>query len=88
MSEMRTTSTGFTERIDNFEGRIPDYDPRSGDHFWVITGAWRCDPAKSWGADGTLLDHESLVLINPPGCFHCEHLYTAQLASRRCKGHP
>lgn len=83
-------STGFQQRVDPVD-RIPDYDPRSGDHLWTITGAWRIDPARWTSPDPTvlpMLDAENLLSIAGPGCFYCEQYYTPLLASRRCKGEP
>lgn len=73
--------------------RIPPFDPRSGDHYWIIPVAFRVDPAH-WAAaqhDPTItpmLDLENLAEISPPGCYHCERLWTPELARRRCKGRP
>jgi len=72
--------------------RIPDFDPRSGDHLWTMGGCWRVDPEKVVGGsdvDGPpLLDTENLLALVGPGCFYCETEYTPLLATRRCKGGP
>lgn len=83
--------TGHTVRVDNpYEiDRIPEFDPRSGNHFWIVTQAHQVDPAKF--ADPThtpILDQETLVSVAGPGCYHCEKPYTPLLATRRCKGGP
>lgn len=82
-----TRSTGFTERIHDTSHKIPDFDPRSGDHFWIMVTSFKVDPVKAMKGD-QLMDHESLVSVVGPCCYYCEQLYNKTLASRRCKGHP
>jgi hypothetical protein len=80
--------TGQSVRVDEFADRLPAFDPRTGDHLWIVSTTYRVDPAQ-W-ADPThtpILDTENLLLVSPPGCWHCEQLYTPQLAKRRCRGH-
>ena len=83
--------SGDMIRVDNPGeiNRIPEFDPRSGDHFWIVSVAHRVNPVL-WSdpAATPMLDVESLVIIAGPGCFYCEQPYTLLLASRRCKGHP
>lgn len=90
--ERAWVSTGHRERIDSPSDidRIPPFDPRSGDHFWIVTTAYRVDPKQFTSADPSImpmLDHESLVVVAGPGCYYCEQPYTPTLASRRCRGH-
>jgi len=81
-------STGQTERIDPVD-RIPDFDPRSGDHLWTVITAYRVVPEQWKDPTHTPhLDHESLLSVTAPGCFHCEEYWTPRLASRRCPGKP
>lgn len=83
-------STGQTIRVDPVD-RVPDYDPRSGDHLWIVTTAYQVDPEHWRSPDPTvtpMLDHENLLSVAGPGCFYCEQVYTPQLAKRRCKGEP
>ncbi|MEU4750022.1 hypothetical protein AB0F93_03440 [Micromonospora tulbaghiae] len=72
--------------------RVPEYDPRSGDHLWTVTCAYRVDPERFTGeraGDGpALLDLENLLLTAGPGCFFCEQTWSPRLARRRCPGHP
>lgn len=71
--------------------RIPEYDPRSGDHCWLVITSYRVDPEKFTSPDPTvmpILDHETLVSVTGPGCYYCEQLYSSRLAKRRCKGKP
>jgi hypothetical protein len=82
-----TRSTGFVEKIDTFTDKIPEYDPRSGSHFWIMVTSYKVDPAKALEGE-LLMDHESLVSVAGPGCYYCESEYTKLIASRRCKGHP
>jgi hypothetical protein len=85
--EIRTESTGFTEFIENPKDKIPDFDPRSGNHYWIMITTYKCDPEKMLKGDGpAFFDHESLVAVLGPGCFYCEQIYTPLLSKRRCKG--
>lgn len=65
--------------------RIPPYDPETGQHFWIVTLAYRVTPEHF---ARLILDHESLVAFVGPGCFYCETVYSPDLATRRCKGDP
>lgn len=83
--------TGVTEHVDNpFDiNRVPPFDARSGDHFWIVMTTYRVDPVAFSSPDPAItpmLDHESLVTVGGPGCFYCEQLYSPLLASRRCRG--
>ena len=80
-------ATGFSEKIDNFEDKMPDYDPRTGDHFWFVAATYKVDP-QIYLRGESHLDHESLTSVLGPGCYYCEQYYTPQLATRRCKGKP
>lgn len=64
--------------------KVPDFDPQSGDHLWIIMAMYRWNP----GTESPMLDTENLLLIPSPGCFYCEEPYTPRLAQRRCKGEP
>ncbi len=86
--EVRTEATGFVERIEGAVDRIPDYDPRSGEHLWIMTGAWKVDPKTFTSGEQGILDHESLLIIAGPGCYYCEQKYTPWVFNRRCKGQP
>lgn len=68
--------------------RIPEFDPRSGEHCWIEIVAYRVFPER-WSKDQLpVLDQENLVSIQGPGCFYCEEPYTERLAKRRCPGGP
>ena len=62
----------------------------SGEHFWVMTGLWHIsDPATAFDPGVQKhLDLENLLSIDGPGCFICEQVYTAELASSPCTGEP
>jgi hypothetical protein len=68
---------------------IPDYDPRAGEHYWIVTAGYRINPATA-GKDGPLhLDRENLVhLSGTAGCYYCERAYEPRLLLRRCPGDP
>lgn len=58
---------------------------RPGEHLWVISAAWRvADPAAL--TDGSILDAESLLMVEGPGCFKCERPYSRRLARKPCRG--
>ena len=81
-----TRSTGFIEQVDSHPRKIPAFDPRSGDHYWIILCAFKVDPVAAIAGE-QLMDHESLMSIQGPGCYYCEETYSTRIASRRCKGH-
>lgn len=69
--------------------RIPPYDPRSGEHYWVLPVVFRvADPVSfETQPDGpALMDRENLVLVTAVGCFYCEHEFLPSLLHRRCPG--
>jgi len=90
MTRREIISTGQTVHVDPLD-RIPNYDPRRGDHLWIVTGVWRVDP-EDWVSDDPtvepLLDQENLISVAGPGCFYCERYYTPWLGRRRCQGEP
>lgn len=93
MAERAWVDTGHYEHINNPSDidRIPPFDPRSGDHYWIVTTAYHVDPSAftSGNPDVTpLLDHETLAVVAGPGCYYCEQSYSQRLATRRCKGNP
>lgn len=69
--------------------RVPEFDPRSGEHLWIMTACWKINPAK-WteGSEEVHLDTENMVALAGPGCFYCEKVYEPILKHRRCKGKP
>lgn len=82
-------STGFKQKVDSQLFKIPDFDPRSGNHFWVMNMSYKVDPTKWEDPDNVpLFDLENLVAVAGPGCFYCEQLYSDRLAKRRCPGDP
>jgi hypothetical protein len=84
-------ATGDKQQIDptTMVNRLPDFDPRTGDHLWMVLAGFRVTPDQ-W-QDKThmpMLDRENLLTITVPGCYYCEQPWTKLLASRRCKGEP
>lgn len=82
---------GDTQRIDPgmFVNRLPDFDPRSGDHLWMVSTGFRVAPEQWQDRSHTpVLDHENLLTITVPFCWFCEEGYTPRLATRRCPGEP
>jgi hypothetical protein len=89
-SRRRIVSTGVQVRVDPLD-RIPAYDPRSGEHLWIVTGAWKVNPEQWHSPDPNvtpLLDSENLLSVAGPGCYWCEAYYSPTLATRRCPGEP
>lgn len=87
--EARIENTGFMEEVPGAIDKIPDYDPRSGNHLWTMHTMYKCDPEKMFNEkEKTFFDHESLLLVVGPGCYYCEQAYSPQLLHRRCKGNP
>lgn len=81
--------TGLHQEVSGLHRGIPDYDPRSGEHLWIVASVYRiADPAalltEQWG----YLDSENLLSVEGPGCYYCEQVWTARLGTRRCKGRP
>ena len=87
MTDIAWTSTGFIQKVTEGEfDRVPEFDSRSGDHLWIIAGAWAVRP-EVWNGDNLPhLDRENLVSISGPGCWYCEMPWHPILAKRRCKG--
>lgn len=86
--ERQIVGTGQTVKVDPLD-RIPDYDPRTGEHLWIVTTAHRVDPEQWRSGDPTatpMLDHENLLSVAGPGCYYCEQYYSPLLATRRCRG--
>ena len=80
--------TGDHVEVPGHVDKIPEFDPRSGAHLWVMIATWKCDPEKliKQQQEG-LLDHENLLALGGPGCYFCEKAYSSALSLRRCKGH-
>lgn len=92
MTERRWKPVGY-ERIDDPANidRIPAFDARSGDHLWIVTVAYRVDPVTMTSPDPDvtpMLDHENLLAVAGPCCYHCLQAYTAAVSRRRCPGKP
>lgn len=84
-------STGRQLQVDNaFQRPLPEYDPRSGNHLWMVSTVFRVNP-EHWTEESTeipLLDPENLITAIGPGCLFCERPYSKLLATRRCTGEP
>lgn len=89
-SNLRAHSTGVYQHVsaDALSRRNaqpePQYDPRSGAHFWIALVTFRvADP----DAQDNVLDTENLLWAHL-GCYFCEQPYTPRLRHRRCPGEP
>lgn len=89
MSDRQLVSTGVKQRVDGFKDRIPEYDPRSGNHLWVVLQSYQIDPKKWTESDELVIfDIENLLSVEGPGCYYCEQPYSPSLYYRRCPGEP
>jgi hypothetical protein len=87
MPEHRWRSTGVAEEIPAEVDKIPEFNPKTGNHLWLMHVAFKVDPS-TWTADSKpKLDSEALVALAGPGCFYCEQPY-ALVRHSRCKGTP
>lgn len=66
--------------------RLPDYDPHTGDHYWIVFTSYRVDPATIAPGQQVALGGQNLVQAAGPGCAWCGNPYTPRLATRRCEG--
>lgn len=75
--------------IEGAVDRIPTYDKKRREHFWIAPVCFRvADPAAVVAGETFLMDKENLVLAESIGCFHCEEPWSPYLAARACKGDP
>ena len=84
-------TTGHQQLVDpaTHIDRIPDFDPRTGDHLWIVITSYEVVPQQWKDPTHTpMLDTENLLSIVGPACYHCEQAWTPLLATRRCKGRP
>lgn len=87
MASRRWASTDITEEIPAEIDKIPDFNPKTGNHLWLMHAAFQVDPS-TWGPHTRPhLNSEALVAIAGPGCFYCEQPY-ALVKHSRCKGKP
>lgn len=85
MSERVTTGQGI--RYGNPDNEVltrrREQLNKPGQHLWVIVSAWAVADPRS---DEILLDGETLVMLQGPGCFKCEQPFSNRLARRPCRG--
>jgi hypothetical protein len=83
-------TTGDQQRVDPsmLVDRLPDFDPRTGDHLWMVMSGYRVVPEQWHEPTHTpMLDAENLLTITVPFCYYCEQAWSERLATRRCRGH-
>lgn len=86
MPQRGWSTTGFQQEVGSDVDRIPDFDPRTGDHLWSVMTMYRVQPAMWQDPTATPhLDMENLLTVQGPFCYYCEKPYTALLATRRCR---
>lgn len=72
--------------------RAGHQDPGDGEHLWTMIASYRIsDDTVRKLRDGqdpgpALMDHESLISLDGPGCYKCEQPFSKRLAYRRCTG--
>jgi hypothetical protein len=68
--------------------RIPEYDPKLRQHFWIIPVAYAVDP-RSWKeGDSPMLNANNICSIPGAGCYYCERVYTHVEGLKSCRGEP
>lgn len=83
------TPTGFLERVDEpHVDKVPEYNPRTREHFWITMVVYRVDPKKIDAGETLILDRSNLVMSGAAGCYHCEQTYEKRLTFRPCPGNP
>ncbi len=84
MSHIGLNSTGFYEHIST-QTRIPDFDPRSANHFWMIIVSFAVNNPEQLIKTGQgLLDHENIAQVTPIICAYCAVEYSKRENFRRC----
>ena len=85
MYHLGTRGTGQFEHVST-ENKIPDFDTRTGDHFWSVMVAFAIrDPEKMIReGEQALLDHENIVQVTPIACMYCAVAYSPRTKLRRC----
>lgn len=86
--EAATQATGRYVSIKKSPDRVPDFDPVKRQHFWAIFVGYAIDIRNIEEGKEGILDHENMVQVSPPGCYHCERPYSKFLASQKCMGNP
>jgi hypothetical protein len=85
------SGTGIVQEAPGALDKIPPYDPRTGEHYWIIPVVYHVGDPAAWfdpAAGKQHLDMENLVLVAGVGCYHCEKPYEARMLHRRCPGEP
>lgn len=84
--DSRITPTGFTQEVrdkHHAQGTVID-KPTPGRHEWVVLAVFSVqNPARAQH----LMDRETLISVEGPGCVHCEQQWTPTLGSK-CPGEP
>jgi hypothetical protein len=87
--ESEFVGTGIKQEVPGSINKIPGYDRRSGNHYWIMIMSYHiANPDKLFQPGEIHFDTENLVSTAGPGCYYCEQPYTPQLKMRRCPGHP
>jgi hypothetical protein len=84
----RVHSTGMTYEAEPNLDRIPEFDARSGNHYWIGLVSFHVDPSSWSHGEQQHFDMENLVSVAGPGCYYCEQPYSDRIAKRRCGGEP
>lgn len=86
MVERAWVWSGHVVQVDGEIDRIPDYDPRTGEHLWVVTPVFRINPKLLTDLTNVpYLDQENLIYISPVFCYWCEQRFAPRLLHRRCE---
>lgn len=85
MADRQWISTGHVVESPGEVDRIPDYDPRTGAHLWVVAPMFRINAELLDDMTNVPhLDQENLIYISPVFCYWCEQPFARRLLTRRC----
>lgn len=64
---------------------MPPFDPQAAAHFWIVGACYAFDPREEAGPQ---LIGDTLVVISPGCCYHCETPCTPETFGTSCPGAP
>lgn len=82
MADKQVTGGFKVEAIHKFQAPLPKLV--AGEHFWIMTAAWRVIPPVA--KQQIMLDLENLITIDGPGCFWCGVHYESPQGKQPCRG--
>jgi hypothetical protein len=64
---------------------VPPFDPQAPAHYWIVGACYALDPLDPAGAQ---LNPETLVVVSPACCYHCEAECHPGTFLKTCPGRP